>query len=103
MSKYLFKTKCIACGANEILSYSHDTKKCGGAYYIDEDLYLHCNKCNDETFLFNVTFNCGKHDPRKPIFQEFLAALSILRETSYIPNGILKKMIKKAMQYDIID
>ena len=99
MSKYLFKTRCPACIDKEIISWCHDTKKCGGARYIDEDLYLHCNKCNDKTFLFNLTFNCGKHDLRKPIFQEFLAALSILRETSDIPARILRKMWFKATDY----
>ena len=103
MSKYLFKTKCPACGDSEIISWCHDTKKCGGARYIDEDLYLHCNKCNDKTFLFNTTFNCGKHDSRKPIFQQFLAALAFLRESSDIPKDISTKMVKKAMQYDDID
>ena len=103
MSKYLFRTKCPACGECEIISWCHDTKKCGGARYIDEDLYLHCNKCNDKTFLFNTTFDCGKHDSRKPIFQQFLAALSILQTSSDIPRDILKKMAKKAMQYDDID
>ena len=96
MSKYLFKTKCPACDDSEIISWCHDAKKCGGARYIDEDLYLHCNKCNDKTFLFNATFNCGKHDSRKPIFQYIFSALAILQQTSDVPVGILKKMIKKA-------
>ena len=56
MSKYLFKTKCPACGDREIFTWCHDPKNCGGARYIDEDLYLHCNKCNDKTFLFNSPF-----------------------------------------------
>ena len=99
MSKYLFKTICPACGDKEIISWCHDTKKCGGARYIDEDLYLHCNKCNDKTFLFNSTFNCGKHDSRKPGKCQFLAALTILQETSDIPFCILKKMFFKAKDY----
>ena len=99
MSKYLFKTICPACGDSEIISWCHDPKNCGGARYIDEDLYLHCNKCNDKTFLFNATFDCGKHDSRKPEICHFLASLHILRETSDIPNLILHKMVAKALDY----
>ena len=99
MSKYLFKTICPACGDSEIISWCHDPKNCGGARYIDEDLYLHCNKCNDKTFLFNATFDCGKHDSRKPELGPFLEALTILRETSDIPNRILRKMFFKAKDY----
>ena len=103
MSKYLFKTKCPACGDSEIFSWCHNTKKCGGARYIDEDLYLHCNKCNDETFLFNVTFNCGKHDYRKPSMEHVMEALVDLRQSSDIPKDIFMKMTNKAMQCDDID
>ena len=99
MSKYLFKTICPACRDKEIISWCHDTKKCGGARYIDEDLYLHCNKCNDKTFLFNATFDCGKHDSRKPSMLDVMKALALLNTSSDIPDGILKKMLKKAIQY----
>ena len=99
MSKYLFKTKCPACFDREIISWCHAPKKCGGARYIDEDLYLHCNKCNDKTFLFNATFDCGKHDSRKPEFHLFLDALTILQTTSDIPDDILDEMLDKAMHY----
>ena len=99
MSKYLFKTICPACGDSEIISWCHDPKKCGGARYIDEDLYLHCNKCNDKTFLFNDTFNCGKHDFRKPENHHFLAALAILRQISDVPGDISGRMFDKAMHY----
>ena len=103
MSKYLFKTICPACGDSEIISWCHDPKKCGGARYIDEDLYLHCNKCNDKTFLFNTTFDCGKHDSRKPNKVHVLEYLTFLHFSSDIPKDILKKMTTKAMLYDDID
>ena len=99
MSKYLFKTICPACGANEIISWCHNPEKCGGDRYIDDDLYLHCNKCNDKTFLFNKTFDCGKHDPRKPSMVHVMEALAFLQTSSDIPDGILKKMLNKAIQY----
>ena len=99
MSKYLFKTVCPACSDKEIISWCHDTKKCGGARYIDEDLYLHCNKCNDKTFLFNATFDCGKHDSRKPIYQRIFSALGILQKSSDIPDDILVEMSEKAINY----
>ena len=94
MSKYLFKTICPACSDKEIISWCHDSKTCGGARYIDEDLYLHCNKCNNKTFLFNSTFNCGKHDSRKPDKMHVMKALYILEELSEVPDDILMKMIE---------
>ena len=100
MSKYLFKTKCPACGDGEITSWCHNSEKCGGVRYIDEDLYLHCNKCNDKTFLFNVRFNCGIHNFREPDRMEVMRMLRILGEFSDIPHDILEKMIRKAMAYD---
>ena len=99
MSKYLFKTKCPACFDGEIMSWCHDSKKCGGARYIDKDLYLHCNKCNDKIFVFNSTFDCGKHDSRKPEFHLLLDALMFLEKTSDIPPYILYEMIDKARHY----
>ena len=103
MSKYLFKTKCPACEECEIISWCHDTKKCGGARYIDEDLYLHCNKCNDKTFLFNETFDCGKHDSRKPSKEHVVTAISILQKISDVPINIFVKMLDKAGFMDIND
>ena len=99
MSKYLFKTICPACGDKEIISWCHDTKKCGGARYIDEDLYLHCNKCNDKTFLFNATFDCGKHDSRKPSMLDVMKALTFLQISSDIPEDIFDEMLDKANHY----
>ena len=100
MSKYLFKTKCPCCDDSEIISWCHNSEKCGGARYIDEDLYLHCNKCNDKTFLFNATFDCGIHNFREPDRMEVMRMLRILGEFSDIPHDILEKMIRKAMAYD---
>ena len=99
MPKYLFKTKCPACGDGEITSWCHNSEKCGGVRYIDEDLYLHCNKCNDKTFLFNATFDCGKHDSRKPIYQHIFSTLGILQKSSDIPDDILDEMLDKARDY----
>ena len=99
MSKYLFKTICPACRDKEIISWCHDTKKCGGARYIDEDLYLHCNKCNDKTFLFDGAFNCNKHDSRKPSKMHVRRALTLLQISSDIPDDIFEEMLNKAIQY----
>ena len=99
MSKYLFKTICPACRDKEIISWCHDTKKCGGARYIDEDLYLHCNKCNDKTFLFDGTFNCNKHDSRKPSKENVRRALSFLQISSDIPDDIFEEMVYKVIHY----
>ena len=95
MSKYLFKTKCPACDDSEIISWCHNSEKCGGARYIDEDLYLHCNKCNDKTFLFNSTFQCGKHYFQYPNRMHVMRALLILKEYSDVPEDILFEMLDK--------
>ena len=99
MPKYLFTSHCLACGDRKIISWRHDSKKCGGAYYIDEDLYLHCNKCNDKTFLFNATFDCGKHDSRKPSMVHVMKALTFLQISSDIPEDIFDEMLDKANHY----
>jgi len=99
MSKYLFKTICPACGDSEIISWCHDPKNCGGARYIDEDLYLHCNKCNDKTFLFDGTFSCNKHDSRKPSMVHVMKALTFLQISSDIPEDIFDEMLDKANHY----
>ena len=99
MSKYLFKTICPACGDREIISWSHNPKKCGGARYIDEDLYLHCNKCNDKTFLFNAKFDCDKHDSRNPSIVNVMKALTVLQISSDIPEDIFDEMLDKAIHY----
>ena len=99
MSKYLFKTKCPACSDREIISWRHDIKKCGGDRYIDEDLYLHCNKCNNKTFLFNGRFNCGKHDSREPFKIHAMRALANLEGSSDVPEDIINEMLDKARMY----
>ncbi len=55
MSKYLFEFICPGCGHGNLQVFYH---KCGGKRYIDEDLYLYCDKCSDKTYLFNSTFKC---------------------------------------------
>ena len=96
MSKYLFKTVCPVCGDSEIISWRHATKTCGGAQYIDEDLYLHCDKCNDKIFLFNMLFQCGKHDYQHPnCIHHVFKALLILNESSDVPYTNFIKMIDK--------
>ena len=98
MSKYLFRTFCPACNNGEIISWCHNSKTCGGDRYIDEDLYLHCDKCNDKTFIFNSTFNCDKHNSRKPDYFSVFRALSFLLQE--VPKDIRKKMINIASNYD---
>ena len=100
MSKYLFKTFCPACNDEKIISWCHDSKTCGGDRYIDEYLYLHCDKCNDETFIFNTTFNCGKHDSRKPDYFSVFRALRYLGTMQNVPKDIMRKMISVASDYD---
>ena len=97
MSKYLLRITCPACGNNTISQRYHE---CGGKRYIDEDLNLYCDKCNDKTFFFDSRFQCECHDDfRKVDIQNFLRAVSILSTLSEIPERIIKKMVEKALDY----
>jgi len=97
MSKYLLRITCPACG-NSTISQFYD--ECGGKRYIDEDLNLYCDKCNDETFFFDARFQCGHHDDFREVnIQNFLGTMSILSTSSEIPPRIIQKMMKKALDY----
>ena len=48
MPRYKFIAGCPACGNRRISQRYHE---CGGKRYIDEDLYLYCDKCNNKTFF----------------------------------------------------
>ena len=100
MSKYLFKTVCPACGSCSPRVWCHNPEKCGGERYIDKDLYLHCNKCNDKTLLFNATFKCEGHDDfREPNAQCLIKVLLLLNEHSNLPKNIIFDMIEKVKDY----
>lgn len=96
MSKYLFNVICPACGMGKAGVFYHS---CGGKRYIDEDLYLHCDKCNDSTFIMNSRFKCENHNVfrelDKMIFLRGLAGLA----SSNIPEGVMKNMIRALMEY----
>ena len=55
MPKYPLKMPCPACGSR-IISERYHT--CGGKRFIDEDLYLYCDKCNDKTYFLDSRFKC---------------------------------------------
>jgi len=95
MSKYLLRIICPACG-NRTISQRYHT--CGGKRYIDEDLNLYCDKCNDKTFFFDSIFQCECHDEFREVnLQKFLGAMSILSTSSEIPHRIIQKMVNKAL------
>ena len=84
MPKYLFEPICPACLQGDPRVFYH---KCGGKRYIDEDLYLYCDKCSDKSYLFNSTFKCQFHDDyRKP------NKMRILAKSDSIPQVTLFKM-----------
>ena len=89
MSKYLFDTICPSCGEGKHGIFYHS---CGGKRYIDDDLYLHCDKCKDKTFIFNSTFKCENHNDfrnfNKFAFMKSLALVSLFK----VPERVIKKM-----------
>ena len=100
MSKYLFKTVCPACGSCPPRVWCHNSEKCGGERYIDKDLYLHCNKCNDKTLLFNATFKCEEHDDfREPNAQRLIRTLLLLNEYSNLPENINEELFIRGINY----
>ena len=96
MSKYLFGFICPACGQGNHCVFNH---KCGGKLYIDEDLYLYCDKCSDKTYLFDSTFKCEYHDDyREPNKRFMLHILCIFAESESMPDITLIKMTKNVIK-----
>ena len=59
MAKFLFKSICPICLDGDVLEFTHSS--CGGRRYIDENLYLICEKCSDRTFILDAYFTCNNH------------------------------------------
>ena len=98
MSRYNLIIPCPACGNMEISQRYHE---CGGKRYIDEDLYLHCDKCNDKTFFMDSRFRCSNHnDYRKANRIKMMNAFACFSTSSEIPHYIIKKMMQRALEYD---
>ena len=96
MSKYLFKVPCPVCGSGSPRVWYHNSEKCGGEWYIDEDIYLNCNKCNDKTYIFNLPFKCEEHDDfRKPNPIILVKLIALLVKISNMPVDIAQKMVNK--------
>ena len=97
MSRYLLVIPCPACGNMEVQQRFHE---CGGKRYIDEDLYLHCDKCNDKTFFMDSRFRCGNHeDYREVNLKNLMLAFASFSASSHIPTYIIEKMVKRALEY----
>ena len=99
MSKYLFKCQCPICQEGDIFQWNHSN--CGRRF-IDEDLYLICEKCNDRTFVLEASFACGKNNHTKPEKPDVYCMISTLGRIGNIPdlNGpTRKKMIDKLKKY----
>ncbi len=94
MSKYPLKIICPACCNGSPIQFYHE---CGGKRYIDEDLNLYCDKCDNKTFILDTTFRCHLHDQYKEV-----NALGLMRSLSIsteIPSNIVREMIKKLTHY----
>ena len=72
--------------------------ECGGKRYIDEDLDLYCDKCNNRAFLLDSRFKCESHDDFRPIDKmAFMSSLSLMSRTSNVPKNIIRKMMNALM------
>ena len=95
MSRYLFDTICPACGRGNPGVFYHS---CGGKRYIDDNLYLYCDKCNNRAFLLDSRFKCESHDDFRPIDKmAFMSSLSLMSRTSNVPKNIIRKMMNALM------
>lgn len=97
MSKYHI-TVCPACGKGKLKSVRWNDGSCGSDKYLDQDLYLTCAGCNSKELIFNLYFKCDYHDNFQKI--NFFSFVESLRRNSFIPRDILRKMLKKAGEFD---
>ena len=85
---------CPACHNRTISQHYHE---CGGKRYIDEDLDLYCDKCNDKTFILNAKFRCNFHDYKEVNKMSLIDCMTSLSGLSDIPDNIIKKINKKLL------
>ncbi len=100
MSKYLFRSICPVCLDGDIIKWTHT--KCGGTRYIDENLYLICEKCNDRTFILDTSFTCNHNNHNKAEKPDVLSLMEIISSFENIPdiNGCTRrKMLDKLKQF----
>ena len=91
MSRYLLDIICPACGRSNHGVYYHT---CGGKRYIDEDLYLYCERCHDKTFISDSKFKCELHSDFRSFDKRiFLKQIAMISQTSKIPSQIIMKMV----------
>ena len=94
MPKYLFRSNCPICLDGDIIEWIHTD--CGGRRYIDEDLYLLCDKCNNRTFILDSGFSCDKHkDSHKPELYDIISLISQITNIPDMNSATRRKMINK--------
>lgn len=92
MTKFLFRSFCPICLNGDIITWTHTN--CGGNRYIDENLYLTCEKCNSRTYILDSTFSCPNHEGSKKTDLMSLIQMISLLDDSVIDFSTRKKMIK---------
>ncbi len=100
MSKYHI-TICPACGRGKLKSVRWSNgSSCDADKYLDQDLYLICDGCNDKELIFNLYFKCDYHDEFIKINRYGLRkCLSSLCASSSMTEDILDEMIDKTLHY----
>ena len=99
MSKYLFESICPICLDGSRFVFYHD---CGGKRFIDEDLYLHCEKCNDKTFILDSEFkcDCNNHNYYEKVDKyDIISCISQISNLPSITGNVRKNMLKKLKDY----
>ena len=83
------------------LHFSQIYCHCGGTDYIDEDLYITCDKCNKRKSIFDDTFICQMHsDGREPNVMNIVKAISTFTRFNSLPKDMARKMMEKVMNYN---
>ena len=98
MTGYPFITKCPACENNENITWCHTCDK--GLETIDEEGYIHCEKCSLDNFLLDLEYDWGKHNNEYigPNWKRTIYSISKLATSETLPDNIAEIIISKILQ-----
>ena len=98
MPGYPFITKCPACENNENITWCHTCDE--GLETIDEEGYIHCEKCSLDNFLLDLEYDCGNHNNeyRGPNWKRTIYSISKLATSETLPDNIAERIISKIVQ-----
>ena len=98
MAKFLFKSICPICFEDDVMEWTHSD--CGGRRYIDENLYLICEKCSDRTFILDAYFTCNNHNKsEKPDKYGMIEIITCIRNFPDMNCQTRRKMRSKLCSF----